>query len=239
MARIVKAFAIALLSLAAAPFAAAEVHLKSDTINGMTVRYKVVTPPNYDPAKAYPAVLAFPPGPQTMDMVDATLFQNFRDEAEKRGYIVIEPAAPGMTFIRGGDRIFPAFIEKMLTDYKIQNNKFHAAGNSNGGRAAFLVASKYPQHFWSVTGFPGLLEEGTPQQMANLAKMCIHMFVGEHDPQWIEAMRGQTAAFQAAGTKFTYVVERGESHVIRGLEYEGATRLYDQFDAARKGACAK
>lgn len=239
MARFVKAFAIALLSMALAPFAAADVLLKSDTVNGMTVRYKVFTPKNFDPAKAYPAVLAFPPGPQTMDMVDATMFQNFRDEAEKRGYIVIEPAAPGMPFVRGGDRIFPAFIDKLLADYKVRDRKFHAAGNSNGGRSAFLVASKYPQYFWSVTGFPGLLEEGTPQQVAALGKMCIHMFVGENDPEWAEAMRAQTAQLRAAGIAFTFAVEKGESHVIRGLEYTGARRLYDQFDAARSGTCAK
>src|ERR1043165_6804227 len=75
----------------------ADVQEKSGTFNGLTVRYKVVLPPNYDPAKTYPAVLACPPGGQEMDVVNATLAGNYRTEAEKRGYIVIEPAAPNGT----------------------------------------------------------------------------------------------------------------------------------------------
>src|SRR5882762_1770821 len=107
--------AVALLSLLIGPFAAADVLDRSTTINGTTVRYKVVVPPNFDPAKAYPAVLAFPPGGQGMDLVDATLNSNYRREAEQRGYIVVEPAAPnGVLFFEGSERIFPAFLTKLI-----------------------------------------------------------------------------------------------------------------------------
>ena len=50
---------------------------KETTIAGMTVHYKVVLPTGYDPAKAYPAILAFAPGAQTMDMVMSTLVRNW------------------------------------------------------------------------------------------------------------------------------------------------------------------
>src|ERR1700704_5262174 len=173
---------IALLSLAIGPFAAADVLDKSATINGTTVRYKVVLPKDFDAAKNYPEILAFPPGGQDMDMVNATLNGNFRAQAEQRGYIVVEPAAPnGLLFFEGSEKIFPAFLTKLLGDYKIVDNKFNVAGNSNGGLSAFLVAANHPQYFWSVTGFPGFLDNGTPQQIAALGKMCIHMFAGELD----------------------------------------------------------
>ena len=218
----------------------AEVVNKSETINGLRLQYKVVLPRNYDPAKAYPAVLAFPPGGQDMDMVDATLSGNYRAQAEQRGYIVMEPAAPnGDLFFEGGQRVFPAFLTKLTADYKILDNKFHAAGNSNGGLSAFMVASKYPQFFWSVTGFPGFLDDATPQQTAALAKMCIHMFAGELDSGWPEAMRDQAAKFRAAGYNVTFAIEKGQPHVIRTLTGAGAARLFDQFEQARQGKCAK
>jgi poly(3-hydroxybutyrate) depolymerase len=199
----------------------------------------VVLPKPFDAAKAYPAVLAFPPGGQDMGMVDATLNQNFRAQAEQRGYIVVEPAAPnGMLFFAGGERVFPALLTKLIGDYKILDNKFHAAGNSNGGLSAFLIASRYPQFFWSVTGFPGYLEDGTPPQMAALGRMCIHMFAGELDSGWPEAMRDQAAKFRSAGYNVTFAIEKGQPHVIRTLTGAGATRLFDQFDAARIGHCA-
>lgn len=198
--RALKAAGASLLALSlffAAKPAAAEVQDKTATVNGLTLHYKVVLPPNFDPNKAYPAVLAFPPGGQDMEMVQATLSGNFRAQAEARGYIVIEPAAPnGMLFFSGGERVFPAFLSKLTSDYKILDNKFNAAGNSNGGLSAFLIAAKYPQFFRSVTGFPGFLEDPTPEQMKALGTMCIHMFAGELDSGWPEAMRDQAAKFR-------------------------------------------
>ena len=72
----------------------AELLEKTRKVGGTTVRYKVVLPIGYDPAKTYPAILAFGGGPQTMNTVDNVLTRNLRAEAEKRGYIVIAPAAP-------------------------------------------------------------------------------------------------------------------------------------------------
>jgi len=233
-------FAIAISTVLFASAASADVQQKTATVNGMKVAYKVVLPKNFDPAKAYPAVLAFPPGGQDMEMVDATLNGNFRAQAEARGYIVVEPAAPnGTLFFEGGEKIFPAFLTKLTSDYKIQDNKFNVAGNSNGGLSAFLVASKYPQFVWSVTGFPGFLEDATPQGMAALGKICIHMFAGELDSGWPEEMRQQADKLKAAGYNVTYSLEKGQPHVIRTLTGAGAARLFDQFDAARQGKCAK
>lgn len=231
--------AAALALLTAVP-AAADVLDQTATINGMRVEYKVIRPRNFDPAKTYPAVLAFPPGDQSMDMVMVGVDYNYRAEAERRGYIVIEPAAPGgLSFVRGGDRIFPAFIEKLLADYKVQGNKFNAIGQSNGGRAVFKIAADYPQYFLSVTGFPGRLEGATPAKLDQLAKLCVHMFVGEYDDAWLSDTREQADDLRKRGAKITFSVERGQEHVLSTVANEGAARLFDQFDAARKGACAE
>src|SRR3984893_12188863 len=126
----------------------AEVLDKTKNVGGTTVHYKIVLPKNYDTSKAYPGVLAFGGGPQTMNVVDSVIDRNFRDEAEKRGYIVVVPAAPNdQLFFEGGGRIFPEFLKQILAEYKIQDNKFHIAGPSNGGIASFHVASLKPQYF--------------------------------------------------------------------------------------------
>ena len=98
----------------------AEVIEKTTKAGGMTVHYKIVLPTAYDPARAYPAIVALGGGPQTMNTVDNILNRNFRAEAEKRGYIVVAPAAPeGELFFDEGDRIFPEFLQMILADYKI------------------------------------------------------------------------------------------------------------------------
>ena len=106
----------------------AELLEKTVNVSGTAVHYKVVLPNGYDRTKAYPAILAFGGGPQNMGTVDSILTRNFRDEAEKRGYIVVAPAAPdGQLFFENGARIFPEFLKRILSDYKIQDNKFHIA----------------------------------------------------------------------------------------------------------------
>src|ERR1700719_4492733 len=83
---------------------AAETLNKTEKIAGTIVEYKVILPNGYDLAKAYPAVLAFPGGPQTMDTVEGTVERNWQNEAPRRGYIVVVPAAPGNElFFEGGD----------------------------------------------------------------------------------------------------------------------------------------
>ena len=117
-------------------------------VAGVTVQYKVVLPDGYDATKAYPGIIAFGGGPQTMNTVDGILTRNFRAEAEKRGYIVVAPAAPDdQLFFEGGALIFPEFLKMILAGYKIQDGKFHIAGVSNGDIAALHVAAANPQYF--------------------------------------------------------------------------------------------
>src|SRR5581483_11562543 len=82
----------------------AEVLDKMTNIGGSSVRYKVILPNKYDAAKAYPGVLAFGGGPQTIEMVDNTIRRFWRQQAEERGYLVVLPAAPnGDLFFEGGE----------------------------------------------------------------------------------------------------------------------------------------
>ncbi|HTA43945.1 MAG TPA: hypothetical protein VK789_15935 [Bryobacteraceae bacterium] len=218
----------------------AEVLDKTKVIGGTKVHYKVVLPNNYDAAKAYPGILGFGGGPQTMNVVDSVISRNFRDQAEKRGYIVVVPAAPdGQLFFEGGERIFPEFLKQILADYKIEDNKFHIAGPSNGGIASFHVASLNPQYFLSITAFPGYLWEETPAHIQAISKMCINMFVGELDPMgWQELMQKQTAEFRAKGIDAHYTVEKGQPHRLETLAGANAGRLFDLFEKAQHG-CGK
>ncbi len=230
----------AILGILASHPLTAEVLDKTTKAGGVTVHYKVVLPKNYDPAKTYPAVLGFGGGPQTMRTVDSVIDRNFRDEAEKRGYIVVAPAAPdNQLFFEGGERIFPEFLKQILAAYKIENNKFHIAGPSNGGIASFHVASLNPQYFLSITAFPGYLWEETPAHIAAISGMCINMFVGELDPMgWQDLMKKQTSEFRARGMSAHYTVEKGQPHRLATLAGKNASRLFDLFDQARHG-CGK
>lgn len=215
----------------------AEVLEKTKKVGNVPVRYKVVLPNGYDPAKAYPAVLAFGGGPQTMETIDRVLDRNLRAEAEKRGYIVIAPAAPNTgLFFEGGARIVPEFLKMILADYKIQDGRFHVAGPSNGGIAAMHVAAANPQYFSSVTAFPGYMWEPSTAKLAAISKMCVFLYVGEDDEyMWHGEMRKEAQFLRGLGTVASYTVEKGQPHRMETLAGTHAHRLFEGFEQTKQG----
>jgi predicted esterase len=238
--RILSAVAVvSVVALSALP-ARADVLEKSKKVGGVTVHYKVVLPTDYDATKAYPGVIALGGGPQTMNTVDGILMRNFRAEAEKRGYIVVAPAAPdGELFFEDGARIFPEFLKMIMADYKIQDGKFHIAGPSNGGIASFHVAAANPQYFLSVTAFPGYMWQPSPARLQAISKLCVFMYVGETDQyRWHDEMKLEAEFLRSKGTNAHYTVEKGQPHRVETLAGANAARLFDGFEETKEG-CSK
>ena len=232
---------LAAAAATAVALSATEVHAeqveKAAKVGGTTVHYKVVLPNSYDPATSYPGILALGGGPQTMNTVDAVLSRNFRAEAERRGYVVVAPAAPdGQLFFEDGARIFPQFLKMILADYKIKDNKFHIAGPSNGGIAALHVAAANPQYFLSVTAFPGYMWEPSAARLQAISRMCVFMYVGELDEyRWHDEMKREAEFLRAKGTLARYTVEKGQPHRLDTLAGANAGRLFDGFEETKKG----
>ena len=229
--------AAATIAVGMALHASASVIEKSMRVAGVDVQYKVVLPDGYDAATPYPAIVVLGGGPQTMDTVDRTLERNFRAEAERRGYVVVAPAAPGgELFFQGGERIFPAFLKIVLHDYRVEGDKFHIAGPSNGGIAALHVAAENPDLFFSVTAFPGYMWEPSEKKLLAISKLCVYLYVGEDDEyRWHAEMKREAEFLRARGTVATYSVEPGQPHRIETLAGSSAARLFDNFEATKQG----
>ena len=236
-----KRFAISAVCGVLATLALAQAHAEVSErimrVAGTAVSYKLVLPNGYDTNKEYPAVLVFGGGPQTMNTIEGTLSRNFQSEAEKRGYIVIGPAAPdGDLFFYDGDRIFPEFLDNVLEAYNIEGRKFHVAGPSNGGIAALHVAAKFPTYFLSATAFPGYLWQPTEAKLRKLEGICAYFYVGEHDEyRWHDEMEREAEALRARGSTAQYTMEKGQPHRIETLAGPGASRLFEGFEAAKRG----
>lgn len=214
----------------------AEVQQKIGTFAGLQVTYRVILPDNYDPAKAYPTVLHFAGGSQDLRIVESSTEADWRTNAEKRGYIVISPAAPnGELYFEGGARIFPAFIDNILRTYKVAGGKLHVTGHSNGGLSAFHIASLFPQYFVSVTGYPGLLNGSSESQLAALKPLCIYMHVGDRDGSWLSAMQNQVQMLKGRGYNIRFEVEKDQVHRLDTKKANLANRLFDELEAATRG----
>lgn len=227
---------LAALAIRAVP-ASAEVVEMTKRVAGADVHYKVVLPDGYAPGTAYPGVLVFGGGPQTMRTIDGALSRNFRAEAERRGYIVVAPAAPGGDlFFRDGARIFPEFLDLILADYDIRQGKFHVAGPSNGGIAAFHVAALHPEYFLSVTAFPGYMWQPSAAKLRAISNLCAFYYIGEQDEyRWHDEMQREAEFLSSLGTLARYTVEAGQPHRLETLAGLHAGRLFDGFADAEAG----
>jgi poly(3-hydroxybutyrate) depolymerase len=240
MGRVVGTVAVLLLMAQQAITAAhAEVQQKIGTFAGMQITYRVILPNNYDPGKAYPTILQFAGGPQTLQIVERSLEADWRANAEQRGYVVVSPAATdGQLYFEGGARIFPAFIDHILRNYRVAGGKLHITGQSNGGLSAFHIASLFPQYFISVTGAPGLLSISSSEKLAALKPLCIYMHVGDQDTSWRQSMQLQYSLLKERGVHVEFTVEKDQPHRLDVTKANLANRLFDELEASTHG-CAK
>ena len=213
--------------------ASAELVEKTGMFSGLRVTYKVVLPNGYDASKTYPLVLVFTGGPQTLQIATSTVEADWRAEAERRGYIVVAPAAPnGELFFEAGDRVFPSFLDQMLRDYKV--GKVYVAGHSNGGLSAFHIAAKYPKYFSVVIGYPGLLD-GADRTLANVLKdKCLFMHVGDRDDGWKGAMQDEAKDLTSRGFNIKMTVEKNQVHRVKAQEVDLSRRLFDEIESCAR-----
>ena len=229
--------ALALVPLAwamAAGSAPAGILSKSDRFAGTEVEYKVLLPPGYDAAKTYPVVLVFTGGGQGIEAAENTLKVDWQGEAEKRGYIVVSPAAPdGQLFFQEGDKVFPAFLDMIRRTWKVRG-KIHIAGHSNGGLSAFHIAAKYPAYFSTVTGYPGLYQDNPEAEYpAALKGLCLYMHAGDMDPEWRDAMASEAQQMSAQGFRIKFTVEPNSTHRLKAPELGLSKRLFDEIESCR------
>jgi pimeloyl-ACP methyl ester carboxylesterase len=167
-------------------------------------------------------------------MAERTLGVDWRQEAERRGYIVISPGTPdGTLFFEGADRVFPAFLDQILRDYRVRGGKLHVAGHSNGGLSAFHVAALHPRYFATLTGYPGLLDGGDLARAAALEPLCIFMHVGDMDEGWRRAMQEQSDRLARQGYRIRFTVEKNQIHRLNAPAINLSPRLFDQIESCR------
>lgn len=234
MCRPLRWIAFAVLACGLPHTAYAEMIEKSGRFGGLQVTYKVVLPPGYTAGRAYPVVLVFTGGGQTLRMAEGTLTTDWREQAEKRGYVLISPGTPdGRLFFEGADRIFPDFLDMIVRDYKPDGGKLHVAGHSNGGLSAFHVAAKYPSYFSTVTGYPGLLN-GPELSQAALKPLCLYMHVGDQDSGWMSEMQRQSGDLKRQGYRIAFTVEKNQIHRLKAQEINLSPRLFDEIESCGK-----
>lgn len=200
--------------------------------DGKILHYRQVLPPDFDSAKTYPVLLALPPGHQDMELVEWALDAYWRQESEKRGWIVVSPATPvPERFYEGTERYIPLLLDHVSGQFSVENERFHLGGVSAGGKSAFRLAIDWPDRFKSVLVLPGFPPDDDDfGKLEKLRGKPIAMFVGENDPSWVAQMQKTADALKTLKIDVKFEIVKGEDHVIRSWEHNSG-HLFDLLDS--------
>lgn len=207
------------------------------TADGGRLRYALALPDGFERSNTYPALLAFPPGPQTEPMVEAGFSRYWGEQASARGWIVVSPVAPdGQLFFRGGEMRILALMDHMASEFQIEGGRFHVAGSSNGGLSAFRVALEHPSRVQSLIVLPGgPPTEGDVGMLRRLGGIPIRMFAGARDTEWVRLMEDTEERLKALGIAVETITFPGEGHVPISLDGDPIMELLEGLRSSGVG----
>ncbi len=182
---------------------------------GKALKYALILPDHFVRERAYPVLLALPPGDASEAMVEVALRKYWEDEARRRDWVVVSPVAPeGRPFLES-PALLPRLIDDLSRSIAIEGGRVHLAGVSSGGRAAFRAATLYPNSFASLTLLPGCAP--TPDDAARagvLKSMRVRMYAGGKDKAWLAQERAALASLRGAGVDASLSVLEEQSEPL-------------------------
>ncbi len=203
--------------------------------DGNEMQYAVALPDGFDPEAAYPAILVLPGGNQTIGGATRQIERFWEAGAAERGYIAFGAGAPsGKPFFgeMGGDIYLPQFMDLMLEQYRIEDDKFHLVGFSNGGESAYRIAVRRPESFRSITVFSGSTQ--VVEDLARLSRIIhlpISMFAGQSDEGVAGEMLKTKEDIEAAGGKVRFETVPRSSHGMEEMRTPwGQAYLFDRLE---------
>jgi predicted esterase len=179
--------------------------------NGTDLPFSVDLPVNYDPAKAYPVLVA-PGQGRKIEGSWGGLF--WGEDTSQRGWIAVESPALLTEDPMGTNA---ELFDEIARRYKIEGDRFHLVGYGPSSAAAFAVAITFPQRvksLWVLPGFPvGAKDDG----LARLKGVKVSFIVGDRDPYWYQESQAAHRKLQSLGVDAYLEVVQGGGHLLQEM----------------------
>jgi tetratricopeptide (TPR) repeat protein len=179
--------------------------------DGKDLPFCVWLPHDYDPAKAYPVLVAPGQGKKIKDNWGGLFWG---EDTSQRGWIAVESPALMMEDPIGATG---QLFDEIAKRYKVENGQFHLLGYGPSSAPAFGVAAVMPQRIkslWVMPGFPvGIKDEG----LARLKPMKVCFVVGDADPYWYQESMVAYNKLKALNVDAYLEVVKGGDHLLQGM----------------------
>ena len=187
-------------------------------VGSATREYRLVVPKSVDLQNPAPLVFAF--HGMLIDSKDfMPKYTRLNDAAEKHKFILVYPAAIGaiwgLTPKKAASDLdfFDALLEKLVADFKIDQNRIYVLGMSNGGYFAHLVGKERSKKIAAVASHSGALGLQTLLGINAERKFPVLIIHGDHDPIIsVDFARENRNKYRKEGHEAKYVELAGVGH---------------------------
>ena len=179
--------------------------------DGSDLAFSVDLPVGYDPARAYPVLVA-PGHGKKVDGNWGGLF--WGEDTSQRGWITVESPAFLMTDPIG---ITSQLLDEVARRYKVEGGKFHFACYGPSSGPAFAAAMAYPNRVKSLSALPGYPVTDKAEELAKLRGLRVSLIVGEQDAIWRPEVEVAHSRLQKAGVDCYLEVVPASGHLLQGM----------------------
>lgn len=203
----------------------------------VSLPYLLHLPDGYDedPEKQWPVMLFLHGSGERGDDLAAlrnhSLLKVINEKPSMVPFIVVAPQCPlDNRWICYTDALM-ALLNKVITDYRVDESRVYLTGLSLGGEGTWYLASEYPTRFAAIAPICGRGRSnlGFPDRLQRMAHMPVWVFHGDADDVVPEQeSRTLTDALKSYGGNVRYTVYPGVGHDSWTATYNNPA-LYDWF----------
>lgn len=199
--------------------------------NGIVVKYHVILPNDYNKSKAYPAMLAYPPGSQESTSANWALAEFWGEAARTKGWIIVVPVAPGNGWINHpSHHALNDLLKTVKEKHKIEGGKFHMLGFESGARPAATFALMSKQYFQSLTTISSYAwDRWDDEDLKGFNIMPVKIIVGSADAYGLEVAQRVERLFDMFNVKYDLETIPNEQRHLPSLRNAAVINKISEF----------
>ena len=148
------------------------------TPNGLTMRYGLSVPGDYNASRPRPLVLALHPGGSGPYYGDGFLRSIFLPGLRDLAPIMIAPDVPGRAWTEpSAEQAVMALVTAMIDEFAVDRQRILVVGFSLGGAGTWYLSSRHPDRFTAAIVMAGRSEE----PLAGLARIPTYVIHSRND----------------------------------------------------------
>jgi predicted esterase len=203
--------------------------------DGRLVPYRIYLPRQLNPTKALPIVVLLHDslGDENSYFSDLYNGRLIKEEAERRGILLVAPSAGGRfpSYTGASEQDVLGVIAAVAADYRTDPNRLYLTGHSAGAAGAWLIASSRPDLFAAIAPVAGgsLPREALTMLLGKLANIPAMVVRGAKDGITpAAAPREIVAAAGKAGMRIEYYEAPAADHFT--VVPKSIAQVLDFFD---------